>query len=132
MAADSATAEAPAEQYVAIATYLPLRRWRDVFPFLRLVGRVLQQAKESPGNLSAKTKANLVSKKFWTCTVWTNRKAVNAFMTAEPHATAIRRMADWAADDAAFGEWPVTGSEIGWPEAMRHLEQPTYYYKKPS
>lgn len=123
--------EAPGE-YVAIITYLPVRRWRDVFPFLRLVGRVLQQAKESQGNLSAKTKANFVSRKFWTSTVWVDRQSVKAFLSAEPHSTAIRRMAEWAADDAAFGEWQVTSSAIGWPEAMRHLEHPTYYYKKPS
>jgi hypothetical protein len=116
-------------EYVCIATYLPLRRWRDVPAFLRLVGRVLQQAKESPGNLAAATRANPLGKRFWTCTVWTDKPSVSAFLRAEPHATAIGRMAAWAADDAAFAEWNVADSAVHWDEAMRRLEQPTYYYK---
>ena len=48
----------------------------------------------------------------------------------EPHATAIRKFTEWAGEGSAFVEWTSPNNTIDWPEAMKKLERPTYYYKK--
>ena len=35
--------------FVSIATFLPVRRWRDVVAFLRLAGKVEQQLRKPDG-----------------------------------------------------------------------------------
>ena len=63
--------------------------------------------------------------------MWSDRDAVRDFVRAEPHATAVKRFESWAGDGAAFVEWEPAGSQLDWTDAMRRLEQPTFYYKRP-
>jgi hypothetical protein len=48
----------------------------------------------------------------------------------EPHATAVRKFTEWAGEGSAFVEWTSPNDTIDWPEALKKLENPTYYYKK--
>jgi hypothetical protein len=117
---------------LAIATYLPMRHWWDVPAFLRLVNRIHRQIEAAPGNIAWNARGNPLTKKFYTCSLWRDRPSLRAFVQAEPHATAVRRMAVWSTPEGAFAEWTTTSSTVDWDEAMRRLETPTFYYKKPA
>jgi hypothetical protein len=67
---------------------------------------------------------------FWTYSVWRSEEAIEPFVRTEPHATAIRKIAQWAAEGAAFSQWKSTNGKIDWDETNRRLEQPTFYYRK--
>jgi hypothetical protein len=52
------------------------------------------------------------------------------FVMAEPHTTAMKKFEEWAGDGSAFVEWTSPSSSIDWTEAMKRLENPSFYYKK--
>ena len=117
--------------FISIATYLPLLRWRDVVAFMRQSSAVERQLKQSAGAVRYSLAVDILGHKFWTYSVWSDRDAVLEFVRAEPHATAVKRFESWAGDGAAFVEWESPDSQIDWAEALRRLEQPTFYYKRP-
>lgn len=119
-------------EYLAIATYLPMRHWWDLPAFFWLVGRIGRQIRAAGGIVAWRVRGNPLTKKFNTCSIWRDRASANAFVRGEPHATAIRRMAAWSTPEAAFAEWKTSETKIDWQEALRRLEQPTSYYKKPA
>jgi len=118
--------------FVAIATYVPIARWRDVPKAARLSGRVEAQIKKAPGAISYSLAVNPLRRQFWTCSVWADRAFAEAFTSAEPHATAVARFAEWAGEGAAFVEWQATSPRLEWSEAFERLETPTRYYAGPS
>ena len=118
-------------EFLCVATFLPVQRWRDVLPFLRMTSRVERQLAESEGLVRYGLRADPLRKRFWTFTVWQGRDAANAFVAAEPHATAVRRFRDWAGEGAAFVEWESAEGSIDWGEALRRLQHPTFSYHPP-
>jgi Domain of unknown function (DUF3291) len=117
-------------QLTHIATFLPVRRWRDVPPFIMLSLRVSRQAKKSAGYIAHALKADLPKRQFWTLSVWENRQAASHFVKSEPHSTAVKKFKAWADDSAAFVEWSKEGESIDWREAMERLKTPMFYFKK--
>ena len=116
----------PATQALWVATVLPLRRYRDILPFMRLSGRVERQVKRSPGGLAYGLKTNLPKKRFWTVSVWADRAALQSFVRAEPHAQAIKQFPRWAAEGAAYIEWTAADGCVDWREAMQRLRSRTF------
>ena len=116
--------------YFSAATYLPVRSWRFVLPFLLLSGRIERQAKQTPGLVAYGLRAEPRRGRFWTMSCWTSRETAGAFVKEEPHATAVRRFANWAGDGAAFVEWESRQTEIDWDEAFRRLEHPTTTFNR--
>jgi quinol monooxygenase YgiN len=121
---------ADAGEFTSIATYLPVKKWRHVIPFLRMSGRVEQQLRRTEGAVRYGLKTDLPHKRFWTYSVWKDRQAIGPFVAAEPHATAVKRFAEWAGQGAAFVEWKNPDGAVDWEEADRQLKKPTFYYKK--
>lgn len=120
------------DEFVHVATYLPVRHWWHVIAFLRMASRVQKQAKTSPGIVRYAVRAAFRRKRFWTYSIWRDRVSIGGFVRAKPHATAIARFPDWAGEGAAFSEWTSTATVLDWVEAMRRLENPTFYYKQPA
>jgi hypothetical protein len=83
-----------ADGFVAIATYIPIARWRDVPKAARLGSRVEAQIERSPGAIAYSLAVNLLWRQFWTLSVWADRSSAEAFTRAEPHATALARFAE--------------------------------------
>jgi heme-degrading monooxygenase HmoA len=110
-------------EYICIATVFPLGRWWHLIPFLRMSSQVETQLKRSPGLVRYGLRSDLPHKRFWTLSVWTDRESVNAFVSGEPHATAIRRLPQWVASDVPFGsaEWTSADGSIDWNEALVQL-----------
>ena len=117
-------------EFLCIATYLPIRNWRHVFPFLNLSRKVQNQLTNTVGVIRYSVKADFFHKKFWTFTVWSDRSYIEPFVKKNPHAEAISRFKDWAGAGAAFVEWTSKDGSIDWNMAYEKLQNPTFYYDK--
>jgi len=121
---------ADVSEFTSVATYLPVKRWRDVIPFLRMSYRVEQQVRRTQGIVRYGLRTNLPSKKFWTYSVWKDAQAIQPFAVTEPHSTAVMKFKEWADEGAAFAQWQNNDGKVDWDEAERQLKNPTYYYKR--
>jgi hypothetical protein len=117
---------------ICIATFLPVRRWMDIIAFLQMSFRVERQLKELQGVVRYGLRVDIPRKYFWTFSVWKDRASVNAFVAADPHATAVGKFQHWAGEGAAFVEWDSSDGKIDWNETLRRLQNPTFYYRTPS
>ncbi len=118
------------EKYIHVATFLPLKSWRSMVQFQLMTSKVLKQAKQSLGIVSYAVKADFPKKHFWTLSIWNDRYSMRQFVMTEPHVTAMKKFEVWAADGSAFADWTSSSSSIDWEEAMRRLQNPTFYYNK--
>lgn len=114
---------------LCIATFLPVRRWGHVIPFMRMSLRIEKQVRQSPGLVRYGLRTNLPKKRFWTLSVWDDRKAMSAFISREPHATAVKKFEGWAGAGAAFAEWEETRTDFPWDVAFEKLTHPAFYYE---
>jgi quinol monooxygenase YgiN len=116
-------------EYFCVATYLPVRSFASVVPFLRLSSSIERQLHESEGSVRYAVRTDIPRKHFWTLSVWTSREAMRAFVGKEPHLTAIRKFGSWAGEGAAFAEYSSKTGAIDWEEATRQMLKPTRYFK---
>jgi hypothetical protein len=103
-------------------TRLRVRSWRYLPPFLLASLRSAREAKHAPGNLavSVLNDANLA---FWTRTLWTDERAMRAFMFAPAHRAVMPKLLQWC-DEAAVGHWLQDSPELPpWEEVHRRLQQ---------
>ena len=117
-------------EFVCVSTFLPVRRWRDVIPFLRMSGRVEKQLKNTQGLIRYAVKGKLLRKHFWTFSVWENKESVEAFVRAEPHNSAVGKFHQWADAGGAFVQWTSSDDSIRWDEAMERLKNSNSYHSK--
>ena len=116
------------EELFCVASVLPLRGYRHVIPFMRMSMKVQRQLKTTPGLVRYAMKTDIPRKRFWTFTVWTDRKAMAAFVRTEPHATAVGRFGKWGGEGAGFAEWTSTEGKLDWNEVWERLKKPTFGY----
>jgi hypothetical protein len=116
---------AQAEVFHCVATYVPIRRWPDVVRAFRLSTAVEKQIRTSEGAVAYSLAVDLLKRRFWTCSVWTGEAAIAAFVRSEPHATAIARYEEWAAEGAAFVEWKSVERDPDWANAFDRLRGAT-------
>lgn len=124
----ASVAAAPAGEVLWVATFLPVRRWRDVIAFIRGSSRVEEQLQRTAGLIGYGVRADLLHKRFWTLSAWTNRDAVNGFVRTDPHRSVVARFAEWAGVGAAFVEWRGAAKELDWEDALARLKNPTFSY----
>ena len=85
--------------------------------------RVQKQLDQTPGVIKYGVSTSPLRKHYYTWTVWADRASMTAFMSTEPHATAMTRLEAWATEDAAFTDWETRGSSaVDLDEAMRRLK----------
>ena len=118
------------EKYIHVATFLPLKSWRYMIQFQLMTSKVLKQAKQSHGIVDYAVKADFAKRHFWTLSIWKDRNSMRQFVMAEPHATAMKKFEQWAGNGSAFVDWASPKSSIDWEEAIRRLQNPTFYYNK--
>lgn len=117
-----------ADDFFCVATLLPIRRWKDVLPFLLLSRQVKKQIQTSPGIVRYRLKAHWWAKRFWTLSVWRSKVAAQAFVRSGAHAVAVQEFHDWAGPGAAFAEWYSPKKRVRWREAFDRLKNPTFTY----
>ena len=89
---------ADVKDFTSVGTYLSVKKWRHVIPFFRMSGRVEQQLKRTEGVVRYGLKTDFLHKRFWTYSVWKDRQAIGPFVRSEPHATAVKKFAEWAGE----------------------------------
>ena len=120
-------------EFLCVATFFTVGKWRHVIPFLRMSSRVQKQLKQSPGLVRYGLRMdlmNLLRKQYISVSVWADRSSMHAFVRGDPHAEAVKRMQEWAGDDFAFAERLSTDGLIDWNEVTAQLSTPNYYYRK--
>ena len=81
-------------------TRLRIRSWRFLPAFLFAAFRSGKQARNADGNLAVKILRDKHNA-FWTSTSWDSEASMKAFMRANPHGPAMRKLLEWC-DEAAL------------------------------
>jgi hypothetical protein len=103
-------------------TRLRVRSWLYLPAFLFSALRIVRQATKAEGNHAGKTLRDR-QKTFWTATSWATEDAMKAFMHANPHGPAMRKLLNWC-DEASLVHWTQPATELpSWEEAHRRLQQ---------
>jgi heme-degrading monooxygenase HmoA len=110
------------KEYVALLSFLPLKRYRTIPKLARLAMETMGQLAKSPGLIGYSLGAELTRKRFWTVSVWEDQQALRDFVEQIPHSRIMQELAPHM-DKTAFAEWTVRASEIPipWPTGRRHL-----------
>ena len=95
---------------VISVTRLRVRSWRFIPAFLFATFRISRQARIAEGNLALRVFRD-AHNAFWTCTCWDSEASMRAFMLAEPHGPAMRKLLEWC-DEAALVHWTQDDDEL--------------------
>src|SRR5499425_587392 len=99
---------------IAVVTRLRLRDPALLDEFFTAAVTVLEQAKNSDGNLGSDVLAD-ANNAWWTLTAWQERRAMHAFVGTEPHRGTMARLDDWC-DEATFADWDQDDADLpDWP-----------------
>jgi len=114
---------APADktrEYIALLSYLPLKRYRAIPRFLQFSFQIQKQLRDTPGVIGYSLRAKLISRNFWTLSVWEDEKALMDFVAKIPHAEAMKAMIPHMGS-SKFTQWRVNASALPlrWEEAIK-------------
>jgi hypothetical protein len=112
----------PARDYVAMASALPLARYRDLPRFLRAAMAIRGQLAQASGLVGYALDAHLARKTFWTVSAWDSQDALDAFSRADPHHGRVGIIRP-RMRPTTFTFWTVRGADlpISWTEARRRI-----------
>jgi len=111
----------PGAQYLALLTYLPLKRFRTLPAFIRFILAVQGQLSGTAGLVAYTLRARPVSRRFWTLSVWDDEAALRQFVVAQPHRDIMRKLRD-RMGATSFTRWQVRGYDLplSWEDAVEH------------
>jgi Domain of unknown function (DUF3291) len=106
-------------EYLVLLTELPLKRFRDLGAFLLYTWRIQGQLRQTPGVFGYSLRARILTRQFWTLSVWEGDAALRQFVVANPHAQVMTALRE-KMDQTHFVRWSMRGSEFPprWPEAV--------------
>ena len=109
-------------EYLAIVSYLPLKRFRMVLRFLRHAGAISRQLEGTRGLVGFTFRAKILARKFYTLSVWEDERALMEFVHARPHLETMPALSPHMAE-TKFVRWRVKGSDVppSWDRAMAVL-----------
>ena len=101
-------------------TRLRVRSFWFLPGFLSYSLKSANQARNSAGNLGVELLRD-ARNTYWTCSAWQDEAAMRAFLLAEPHKTAMGKLANWC-DEASVVHWQQDTAELpDWQEAHRRM-----------
>ncbi len=111
-------------EYLALLTYLPLRKHRTIPRFLWSTFAIQKQLAGSEGILGYALRAKPLQKNFWTMSAWLDEKSWMGFTVRIPHSEVMKALAPLMGR-TKFTRWRVAGSEIPlrWDVAMQRARQ---------
>jgi hypothetical protein len=78
------------------------------------------QARNAAGNHGVELLRDARST-YWTCTAWEDEASMRTFLMAEPHKTAMGKLANWC-DEASVVHWHQDTADLpDWKEAHRRM-----------
>src|SRR5437899_6829076 len=72
-------------KYLALLSYLPLKKFRKMLTLQRQSSKVGKQLAETRGLVGYSFRAKLSSHRFWTLSIWEDEPALMAFVRQDPH-----------------------------------------------
>ena len=107
-------------EYLALLSYLPLRRYSKIPAFLRHNLQIQRQQSRTPGAIGYALRAKVLSRNFWTLSVWEDERSLMEFVRNPPHSEAMKSIAPHMGP-TKFARWKMRGSAIppSWDEAMQ-------------
>jgi hypothetical protein len=118
---DSREAADPDASYLAMASRLPLSRYRSVPGFMRDALTIRRQLAAAPGLIGYALDAELARRTFWTFSVWRARADLDAFAASDPHRRIITRLHPLMGQ-TRFEFFPVRGAEL--PMTWEQMKAP--------
>ena len=114
----------PDREYVALATYLPVRRWWAMPRFGRHTLASIRQLSSSEGVLGYSLRAAPHRRSFWTLTVWNDAASLSRYVRAQPHRDAMRWLRTSAMGEFHSARWTIDGAAVppSWDVALARLE----------
>jgi heme-degrading monooxygenase HmoA len=117
------TVNPPTESEVQVmASRLEVNALHQVPGFFLASLSLLRQARNSPGALGVSLKAEILRRTFWTLSAWTDKDALSAYASSEPHKSTIARKRK-VMRESTFSFWmtPAANLPIDWADAQRRL-----------
>jgi antibiotic biosynthesis monooxygenase len=92
--------------------------------FISYALRSSNQARSAAGDLGVELLRD-ARNTYWTCTAWQDEAAMRAFMMAEPHRSAMSKLAEWC-NEASVVHWTQDTADLSdwqadWIEAHRRM-----------
>lgn len=111
-------------EYLALLSYLPLKKFRAIPSFLRYLFQIQKQLRATPGVIGYSLRAKPLSRNFWTLSAWADEKTLMDFVARIPHAQAMKAMVPHMGP-TKFTKWKVLGSALPlpWGEAMERSQK---------
>jgi hypothetical protein len=112
----------PHQEYLVMASRLPLRSHRSIPRFLRLTVSVARQLEGTGGLVGYSLLAQPMRKTFWTLSAWTDSDALDAFVRTMPHLAVMGKLRAHM-EPTRFTTWMTSGSTlpITWDDAIARL-----------
>lgn len=83
--------------------------------------RAARQARMAAGNIDVVLFRD-AHRTFWTCTAWKDQEAMRGYMSAEPHRSAMGKLAGWC-DEASVVHWTQESGELPtWRAAHERMQ----------
>ena len=106
----------PEGEYIALLSELPLKRFRDLGEFLLYTWQVQNQLRSAPGLVGYSLKARVLTKRFWTLSVWEAEADLRQFVGQVPHSRVMTALGN----KTHFLSWSIRGSQYhpSWQAAL--------------
>ena len=98
-------------EYLALLTYLPLKRHRSVPRFLWSTFAIQKQLAASAGILGYALRAKPLDRDFWTLSAWLDEKSLMDFAVRIPHSRVMKALAPLMGS-TRFIRWRIAGSDV--------------------
>ncbi len=110
-------------EYLALLSYLPLNKYSAVPGFFRFSFQIQKQLRSTPGIIGYALRARILTRNFWTLSVWQDQGALMKFVAKIPHGEAMKTMTPHMGP-TKFTQWKVAGSSLplSWNEVMQRLQ----------
>ncbi len=109
----------PDREYLALLTYLPLKRYRTLFRFAAYSARIRRQLKGARGLIGYSLRTQPWRLRFWTLSVWRSESALREFAHQGSHMGAMVLLRS-EMGETRFTRWPIMGKEVppDWKDAL--------------
>jgi hypothetical protein len=111
-------------EYLALLSYLPLNTYRAIPGFFRYSLQIQKQLRNTPGVIGYSLRAKVMSRNFWTLSVWKDQETLMEFVARIPHGDAMKAMTPYMSQ-SKFTQWKVAGSALPlrWDEAIEQSHE---------
>ena len=113
------------KDYVAVITYLPITSYFKFPAFFKHVRAIQKQLHKSYGLVGFKLRADILTKKAYTLSVWEDTKSLRNFITSGEHGNMMKETPDYLGKDRKFVTVFIKGKDFppSWQWAHKMLNE---------